>query len=216
MSRLASACLLAGMMTAASVGTAVAAEDTDRYAWLEDVTGDKPLSWVKEQNARSEARLAQTPAFKQMETSIREVLDSDAKIPGVQKIGDYYYNFWKDQQHERGLWRRTTLAEYRKASPQSQFYHKAGATPDEADDSAALYAFVRQRSVLSPAAIEKIDVKTPSLNLHFQPGDRVTSSPESRDLFSCRRDNRSRVWIERAHVEFTNQCTNLHLVRQRF
>ncbi|KAG1386643.1 hypothetical protein G6F60_014410 [Rhizopus arrhizus] len=53
-----------------------------------------------------------------METSIREVLDSDAKIPGVQKIGDYYYNFWKDQQHERGLWRRTTLAEYRKASPQ--------------------------------------------------------------------------------------------------
>ena len=53
-----------------------------------------------------------------METRIREVLDSDAKIPGVQKIGDYYYNFWKDQQHERGLWRRTTLAEYRKASPQ--------------------------------------------------------------------------------------------------
>ena len=117
MSRFASACLLAGMMTAASVGTAVAAEDTDRYAWLEDVTGDKPLSWVKEQNAKSEARLAQTPAFKQMETSIREVLDSDAKIPGVQKIGDYYYNFWKDKQHERGLWRRTTLAEYRKASP---------------------------------------------------------------------------------------------------
>ena len=89
MSRLASACLLAGMMTAASVGTAVAAEDTDRYAWLEDVTGDKPLSWVKEQNAQSEARLAQTPAFKQMEASIREVLDSDAKIPAVQKIGDY-------------------------------------------------------------------------------------------------------------------------------
>ena len=86
----------------------MAAEDTDRYAWLEDVTGDKPLSWVKEQNAKSEARLAQTPAFKQMETRIREVLDSDAKIPGVQKIGDYYYNFWKDQQHERGLWRRTT------------------------------------------------------------------------------------------------------------
>ena len=37
--------------------------------------------------------------------------------PGVQKIGDYYYNFWKDKQHERGLWRRTTLAEYRKAQP---------------------------------------------------------------------------------------------------
>ncbi|MDV3469794.1 prolyl oligopeptidase family serine peptidase [Stenotrophomonas sp. C3(2023)] len=119
MSKLTSACLLAGMLTAASAGTAMAAENSpaDRYAWLEEVTGDKPLAWVREQNARSEGRLAQTPQFKAMEASIREVLDSDAKIPGVTKIGDYYYNFWKDQQHERGLWRRTTLEEYRKAAP---------------------------------------------------------------------------------------------------
>lgn len=119
MSKLTSACLLAGMLTAASAGTAMAADNApaDRYAWLEDVTGDKPLAWVREQNARSEGRLAQTPQFKAMEASIREVLDSDAKIPGVTRIGDYYYNFWKDQQHERGLWRRTTLEEYRKAAP---------------------------------------------------------------------------------------------------
>ena len=46
------------------------------------------------------------------------MLDSDAKIPGVEKIGAYYYNFWKDKSHERGLWRRTTLEEYRKPQPQ--------------------------------------------------------------------------------------------------
>ena len=104
MSRFASACLVAGLISAGAAGTAMAADaPADTYAWLEDVTGDKPLAWVKEQNAKSEGRLAATPAFKQMETSIREVLDSDAKIPGVQKIGDYYYNFWKDKQHERGL-----------------------------------------------------------------------------------------------------------------
>ena len=92
-------------------------EGKDTYAWLEDVTGDKPLAWVKEQNAKAEARLAQSPQFKEMEAGIRAVLDSDAKIPGVEKIGDYYYNFWKDKQHERGVWRRTTLVEYRKAEP---------------------------------------------------------------------------------------------------
>jgi hypothetical protein len=53
-----------------------------------------------------------------MEADILAVLDSDAKIPGVEKIGAYYYNFWKDKDHERGLWRRTTLQEYRKAQPQ--------------------------------------------------------------------------------------------------
>ncbi len=118
MSRLSSACLAAGLFTASLSGAAMAADEgQDKYAWLEDVTGDKPLAWVKEQNAKAEARLAQSPQFKEMEAGIRAVLDSDAKIPGVEKIGDYYYNFWKDKQHERGVWRRTTLVEYRKAEP---------------------------------------------------------------------------------------------------
>jgi len=91
---------------------------TDPYAWLEDVTGDKPLAWVHAQNARTDAELAGTPQFAQLEGDIRAILDSDAKIPEVEKIGAYYYNFWKDAQHEHGLWRRTTLAEYRKPQPQ--------------------------------------------------------------------------------------------------
>ncbi len=122
MSRITSVCLMAGLISAGAgigAGAAMAAEPgDDAYAWLEDVAGDKSLAWVKARNAEAEAQLAHSPRFKQMEASIREVLDSDAKIPGVQKIGDYYYNFWKDRQHERGLWRRTTLAEYRKAEPQ--------------------------------------------------------------------------------------------------
>ncbi len=91
---------------------------SDPYLWLEDVGGDTALAWVREQNAKSEAELAATPAFKQLETDIRAILDSDAKIPGVQKIGDHYYNFWKDRNHERGIWRRTTLESYRTDNPQ--------------------------------------------------------------------------------------------------
>ncbi len=105
---------------AAASGSALAEEPAvaaDPYAWLEDVTGDKPLQWVKSQNAKTEAEIAATPEFKQLEGKIRTMLDSDAKIPGVEKIGDYYYNFWKDKNHERGLWRRTTLEEYRKSQP---------------------------------------------------------------------------------------------------
>jgi prolyl oligopeptidase len=89
----------------------------DPYAWLEDVTGAKPLAWVHAQNARTDAELAGTPDFAQREADIRAILDSDARIPEVEKIGAFYYNFWKDAKHERGLWRRTTLAEYRKPDP---------------------------------------------------------------------------------------------------
>src|SRR5262249_26966941 len=31
--------------------------------------------------------------------------------------GDWLYNLWQDETHKRGLWRRATLAEYRKAEP---------------------------------------------------------------------------------------------------
>ncbi|WP_460713770.1 prolyl oligopeptidase family serine peptidase [Lysobacter terrae] len=93
-------------------------DPADPFAWLEEVEGSHSLEWVRAQNAKSEGALAADPQFKQLEGDIRAILDSNAKIPGVEKIGAYYYNFWKDAQHQRGLWRRTTLEEYRKPEPQ--------------------------------------------------------------------------------------------------
>jgi hypothetical protein len=106
---------------------------------------------------------------------------------------------------------------YRKVSAQSLWAPSSTGSgrPDEADDSAALHEFVRRQVTAAPAVAETIDIQTPSLLLHFQPGDRAVSSPESRDLLGNRRDNRSTTWIERVHMDFRNQCTNLHLVRQR-
>src|SRR5262249_33547633 len=37
--------------------------------------------------------------------------------PMIEKEGPYYYNFWRDAKNPRGLWRRTTLEEYRKDQP---------------------------------------------------------------------------------------------------
>ena len=90
----------------------------DPHAWLEEVEGAKALDWVKARNAATKAELTVAPAFAELEARILAVLDSDVKIPTVSKIGDHYYNFWKDAQHVRGLWRRTTLAEFRKDQPQ--------------------------------------------------------------------------------------------------
>jgi len=89
----------------------------DAYLWLEDIHGARPLAWVEAENALTKKAYANTPAFETMRTRILDVLDSDAKIPFVSKIGAHYYNFWKDQQHPRGVWRRTSLEEYRKDRP---------------------------------------------------------------------------------------------------
>jgi Prolyl oligopeptidase, N-terminal beta-propeller domain len=89
----------------------------DPNLWLEGVTDEKALAWVRERNSVSVKELAETPAFKTLEAGILAILDSDQKIPFVDKIGGHYYNFWRDEDHVRGLWRRTTLEEYRRAEP---------------------------------------------------------------------------------------------------
>lgn len=105
------------LIAADAVSALEPASGCDPYLWLEDVEGTRSLEWVHIQNARTQARLAQSDSFKQREAELLAVLDSDTRIPGVQKIGPCYYNFWTDAAHPRGLWRRTTLEEYRTPQP---------------------------------------------------------------------------------------------------
>ena len=89
----------------------------DPYLWLEDVTGEKALAWVKERNLESAQELEGTSAYQALQDGILKILDSEAKIPYISKEGAYFYNLWRNAKHPRGLWRRTSLAEYRKPEP---------------------------------------------------------------------------------------------------
>jgi len=89
----------------------------DPYLWLEDVQGERALTWVRERNAESEGLLQARAGFEALRTQLREVLDSKEQIPYVSRRGEGLYNFWRDAANPRGLWRRTTLAEYRKPQP---------------------------------------------------------------------------------------------------
>ncbi len=89
----------------------------DPYLWLEEVTGEDALNWVR---ARNEPTLAEFGGdeFERMRTEALQVLDTDARIPYVRRRGEYLYNFWRDAANPRGLWRRTTLDSYRTDSPE--------------------------------------------------------------------------------------------------
>jgi prolyl oligopeptidase len=89
----------------------------DPYLWLEDVTGDAALEWVHKQDDTTRAELEALPEFKSINQRLRDIYDSQARIPYPTVRGGYYYNFWQDDQHVRGLWRRTTASEYRKSEP---------------------------------------------------------------------------------------------------
>ena len=92
-------------------------QSDDPYLWLEDVTGDEALAWVRERNAETVADLTAAPRFAHLRDELREVLDADDRIPYVRRRGELLYNFWQDAEHPRGLWRRTTLQSYRTERP---------------------------------------------------------------------------------------------------
>ena len=106
--------LLVSSMTSISLAAETA---DDPYRFLEDVDGPASMDWVKAQNAISLKELQADPGYAPLYDRLLAIFDSKERIPAVSKVGAWYYNFWRDADHVRGIMRRTTLAEYRKANP---------------------------------------------------------------------------------------------------
>ncbi|MDX3068224.1 S9 family peptidase, partial [Streptomyces sp. ND04-05B] len=92
--------------------------DRDPYLWLEDIESEAALAWVAERNAETAAELAGGTGFAALKRSLREVLDASDRIPYTVRRGAFLYDFWQDAEHVHGLWRRTTLEQYRKDDPE--------------------------------------------------------------------------------------------------
>ncbi|MFZ6688638.1 prolyl oligopeptidase family serine peptidase [Undibacterium sp. SXout11W] len=100
-----------------SVASLSFAQSQDPFLWLEDVTGEKALDWVKLRNQETRSKLDNDAGFLQLRGDLQVILDSKDRIPGITKMGNAVYNFWTDAEHPRGVWRKTTLEEYRKTEP---------------------------------------------------------------------------------------------------
>ncbi|PKG57887.1 MULTISPECIES: prolyl oligopeptidase family protein [unclassified Shewanella] len=92
--------------------------EEDKYLWLEDVEGAKPLEWVKQQNAISAKEIKAYNGFDGLVSNSLAILNNKERIPYASRMDGFLYNFWKDENHVRGIYRRTTMEEYTKAEPQ--------------------------------------------------------------------------------------------------
>jgi prolyl oligopeptidase len=101
--------------TAAYAGKGKTVEDP--YIWLEDIHGAKPLAWVEEQNQRSRGVFKADPRFQADYDSILQVLDATDRIPYGNLDHQYVFNFWQDAAHPKGVWRRTSIADYANTAP---------------------------------------------------------------------------------------------------
>jgi len=93
------------------------AEEADPRLWMEEVTGEAALQWVRSQNDQTVNQYAHRESFVSTQARILAALNSDDRIPFVSEMGGKLYNFWQDGAHVQGLWRRTTWESYRSENP---------------------------------------------------------------------------------------------------
>jgi prolyl oligopeptidase len=107
-------------IAAAAVGFSgvKAAASDDPYLWLEDVSSPKALQWVEAHNAKSTSVLQADPRYERFYRQALDIAQAKDRIPVGEFIGGQIYNFWQDEDHVRGIWRRTTPESYATGSPQ--------------------------------------------------------------------------------------------------
>ena len=110
--------LLAFLVSCSNMSTGQAGRQTnlsplnDPFLWLEDIESKKSLDWVRGQNKVTLSHFEKDKSYKVFEEEALKLLDAKDRIPEVLQRGDYLYNFWKDEENVKGLWRRTSVKEY--------------------------------------------------------------------------------------------------------
>lgn len=100
----------------ASSNVCLAADD-DPYIWLEEVDNQKALEWAKSRSDKDTAVLEAVPEYGEIHAELLEIYNSQERIPTPAIRDDWVYNFWRDADHVRGIWRRTSFTEFTKDEP---------------------------------------------------------------------------------------------------
>jgi prolyl oligopeptidase len=91
--------------------------DDDPYLWLEEIDSERALAWVEAQNTATLARFGDT-RFAADRDMLAAIFDRPDNIPIIARRGSRIFNFWRDAEHPRGLWRATSLDSYRGEQPE--------------------------------------------------------------------------------------------------
>jgi prolyl oligopeptidase len=117
MPRIAAALLALASIALAGRALGQTPPPTDRFQWLEDITGAKSQAWVAAENARSRAVFEADPRYETFRRQALAIFTAEDRIPTPRLRGGGVDNFWQDGAHPRGVWRRTTLAGFQADQP---------------------------------------------------------------------------------------------------
>ena len=89
----------------------------DPFLWLEDVEGERALTWVKAQNARTLPVLQNDARYAKLEADALAIVRATDRLTFGGFTKGYVSNFWQDADQVRGVWRRSDFGSWRAGRP---------------------------------------------------------------------------------------------------
>jgi len=108
---------LVGCTTAPKTTAPTVESGSDPFLWLEDIESSEALKWVREHNDKSLSRLKKSPLYSEIETNVKKILLAGDRLPWPGLANGWVYNFWQDEQHVKGIWRRVPFRYYAMPNP---------------------------------------------------------------------------------------------------
>jgi prolyl oligopeptidase len=91
---------------------AQSSEPPDKYLWLESVSSERAMTWVKEHNVRTAKVLEGDPLYQPFFRAALAIREDPSHLAPIDLHGDVLYSVWQDEKNQRGLLRQTTLKDY--------------------------------------------------------------------------------------------------------
>ncbi len=89
----------------------------DPYIWLEEVDSKDAIEFATEHSKKSLEVLQSHPQYKSIFDKSLEIYNSEERVVYPAIRGEFIYNFWQDDEHPRGIWRRTRRSYFLAGKP---------------------------------------------------------------------------------------------------
>jgi len=89
----------------------------DEYLWLQNIDGERAMSWVENANQTTANKLTKDPLYQEIYSDVLAALDSKDKLPELNIIGDYVYQLQRSAEKPRGVYERTKFNLFKAGKP---------------------------------------------------------------------------------------------------
>jgi prolyl oligopeptidase len=109
--------LILALVASAGLGAGIEAASDDPFLWLEDAHGARAMAWVEAENAKTTAVIEGDPRFEALYNDAKIIAQAKDRIPEPNILGGRVFNLWQDADHQHGIWRQTSLPDFKSDSP---------------------------------------------------------------------------------------------------